>query len=154
MPSCMIIPSSVEHPAVMVCLRQLQNQGLATFTAVGVDPVGRVDPAAVEAALTPSTVLVTIMHSNNEACAGEDRGGGRDREDCGEESRFVATGFTLLWFHISSLCRWALFNPSLRLPLSLQNASPKRDHCSTPMLHKAWGKSRWTSGQISPAPQM
>ena len=42
------------------------SQGLAAYTVVPVDECCRVDPAAVEAAITPSTVLVTIMHSNNE----------------------------------------------------------------------------------------
>ena len=44
-------------------------QGLATYTIVSVDAAGRIDPVAVEAAMTPSTVLVTIMHSNNEVSA-------------------------------------------------------------------------------------
>jgi cysteine desulfurase len=41
-------------------------QGLCTYTAVPVDVQGRVSPGDVEAAITPHTVLVTIMHSNNE----------------------------------------------------------------------------------------
>ncbi len=41
-------------------------QGLLTYTAVGVDGGGVVDAADVEAALTPDTVLVSIMHSNTE----------------------------------------------------------------------------------------
>ena len=35
---------------------------------MGVDAEGLVSPGAVKAALTPETVLVTIMHSNNEVC--------------------------------------------------------------------------------------
>jgi len=45
----------------MYCL-----QGLCTYTAVGVDGCGLVSPEDVVAALTPNTVLVSIMHSNNE----------------------------------------------------------------------------------------
>ena len=41
-------------------------QGLCTFTAVPVDSEGLVSPADVAAAITPATVLVSIMHSNNE----------------------------------------------------------------------------------------
>jgi hypothetical protein len=41
-------------------------QGLCTYTAVGVDAAGLVSADDVVAALTPNTVLVTIMHSNNE----------------------------------------------------------------------------------------
>lgn len=42
------------------------SQGLCEYTAVGVDAAGLVSPADVVAALTPNTVLVSIMHSNNE----------------------------------------------------------------------------------------
>ena len=48
-------------------------QGLCTYTAVGVDAAGLVSPADVVAALTPNTVLVTIMHSNNEVRARQSR---------------------------------------------------------------------------------
>lgn len=41
-------------------------QGLCTYTAVGVDAAGLVNPDDVVAAITPNTVLVTVMHSNNE----------------------------------------------------------------------------------------
>ena len=44
-------------------------QGLAAYTVVPVDECCRVDPEGVAAAITPSTVLVTIMHSNNEVGA-------------------------------------------------------------------------------------
>ncbi|GFH20681.1 cysteine desulfurase, partial [Haematococcus lacustris] len=43
-----------------------RQQGQASFTAVGVDAEGLVDPEAVLAAVTRDTVLVSIMHSNNE----------------------------------------------------------------------------------------
>ena len=41
-------------------------QGFITFTAVGVDSQGVVDPAAIQSALSKSTCLITVMHSNNE----------------------------------------------------------------------------------------
>ena len=45
-----------------------------TYTAVGVDDEGLVNPADVAAAVTPLTCLVTIMHANNEVGAvGPDR---------------------------------------------------------------------------------
>ncbi|GAX75352.1 hypothetical protein CEUSTIGMA_g2796.t1 [Chlamydomonas eustigma] len=61
-----VVTSQVEHPAVLECLKHLQQQGLATYTAIPVDHTGTVDPLEVEAAIISSTVLVTIMHSNNE----------------------------------------------------------------------------------------
>eukprot|EP00877_Chromochloris_zofingiensis_P009717 jgi/Chrzof1/499/Cz01g18030.t1 len=44
-------------------------QGLCTYTVVGVDSQGLVHPSDVAAAVTPSTVLISIMHSNNEVGA-------------------------------------------------------------------------------------
>jgi cysteine desulfurase len=60
-----IITSAVEHPAVSEVCRYLETQGFRV-TIVPVDEFGRVDPADVEKALTPATVLVTVMHANNE----------------------------------------------------------------------------------------
>ncbi len=60
-----IITSAVEHPAVGEVCRHLQTQG-CRVTTIGVDGAGRVDPAAVERAITPDTILITIMHANNE----------------------------------------------------------------------------------------
>ncbi|HEY3230631.1 MAG TPA: cysteine desulfurase family protein [Roseiflexaceae bacterium] len=60
-----IITSAVEHPAVAAPLRFLERQGYQV-TTLPVDTTGRVDPAEVAAALTDQTILVTIMHANNE----------------------------------------------------------------------------------------
>jgi len=60
-----IITSAVEHPAVAAPLRFLERQGYQV-TTLPVDTTGQVDPAQVAAALTRETILVTIMHANNE----------------------------------------------------------------------------------------
>lgn len=60
-----IITSAVEHPAVTEVCRHLEGHGIRT-TYLPVDTCGVVDPQQVEAAITPETVLVTIMHANNE----------------------------------------------------------------------------------------
>ena len=60
-----IITSAVEHPAVSEVCRFLEQEGFR-ITTIPVDEFGRVDPAHVERALTPETILVTIMHANNE----------------------------------------------------------------------------------------
>ena len=60
-----IITSAVEHPAVTEVCRYLEGQGCRT-TYLPVDQYGMVDPRQVEEAITPETVLVTIMHANNE----------------------------------------------------------------------------------------
>lgn len=62
------ITSSVEHHAVLDTAEQLEREG-AEVTIVGVGPDGRVDPAEVEAAVRDDTVLVSIMHANNEVGA-------------------------------------------------------------------------------------
>ncbi|MBI4756741.1 MAG: cysteine desulfurase [Betaproteobacteria bacterium] len=59
------VVSAVEHPAVMQPALHLRQLGWAV-TIVGVDGTGRVDPAAVAAALRPDTALVSVMHANNE----------------------------------------------------------------------------------------
>jgi len=60
-----IVTSAVEHPAVLEVCTCLQAEGFET-TRVAVDDWGMVDPGRVERALRPDTVLVTIMHANNE----------------------------------------------------------------------------------------
>ena len=60
-----LITSTIEHPAVMEVMRYLENNGFKV-TYVGVDGNGMVDPADVEAAITPLTILISIMHANNE----------------------------------------------------------------------------------------
>ena len=60
-----IVTSAVEHPAVTEVCRYLEKQGFE-ITSLPVDSFGRVNPADVEKALRPDTVLLTIMHANNE----------------------------------------------------------------------------------------
>ncbi|MDP6837463.1 MAG: cysteine desulfurase family protein, partial [Planctomycetota bacterium] len=60
-----IITSAVEHPSVVEVCRHLEKNG-CRVTYLPVDGYGLVDPQDVEAAITPQTVLVTIMHANNE----------------------------------------------------------------------------------------
>lgn len=60
-----IITSAVEHPAVIEVCRFLEEQG-ARVTCLPVDQGGRVDPQQVRDAITGQTVLITIMHANNE----------------------------------------------------------------------------------------
>jgi cysteine desulfurase len=62
-----LVTSKVEHHAVLHSCRWLERRLGFTVTYVGVDGDGRVDPAAVRAALTPRTILVSIMAANNES---------------------------------------------------------------------------------------
>ena len=60
-----IVTSAVEHPAVVEVCRWLEGQGFR-ITVLPVDQYGLVDPADLEEAITPETLLVTVMHANNE----------------------------------------------------------------------------------------
>lgn len=60
-----IITSQIEHPAVLNPLRFLEREAFAV-TYLPVDRFGMVNVRDVESALTPNTILITIMHGNNE----------------------------------------------------------------------------------------
>jgi len=60
-----IITSTVEHHAVLDSAKFLERRGQAV-TYLPVDREGLVDPDAVRQAITDSTVLVSVMHANNE----------------------------------------------------------------------------------------
>jgi cysteine desulfurase len=60
-----VITTRVEHPAVVQPCRFLETLG-AEVTYLPVDGAGRVDPDDVRAAVTPQTVLISVMHANNE----------------------------------------------------------------------------------------
>ncbi len=61
-----VITSAVEHPAVLEVVLALEMEGRIALSIVGVDRLGRVDPAAVAAAMRDDTVLVSLMLANNE----------------------------------------------------------------------------------------
>src|SRR5262249_57306932 len=60
-----IVPTQVEHTAIFSPCRFLERMG-AEVTYLPVDGFGRVDPDDVRRAIKPHTVLVSIMHANNE----------------------------------------------------------------------------------------
>lgn len=60
-----LITSQIEHPAVLDACKRLEKDGYQV-TYLPVDRHGMVDPAAVARAITPKTVLVSIMLANNE----------------------------------------------------------------------------------------
>ncbi|MFD3886170.1 cysteine desulfurase family protein [Streptomyces microflavus] len=61
-----IVTTAIEHKAVLAACQRLVDHHGYTLTCVGVDAHGRVHAADIAAALTPSTVLVSVMHANNE----------------------------------------------------------------------------------------
>ncbi len=63
--SAHIVVSAIEHPAILEPCRFLERLG-ATVTRVPVDPFGLVDPDDVRKAIRTDTILVSLMHANNE----------------------------------------------------------------------------------------
>ena len=60
-----IITTSIEHPAVLRTMEYLETQGFQV-TYLTVDFAGRISLEELENALTKNTILVSIMHTNNE----------------------------------------------------------------------------------------
>jgi cysteine desulfurase len=60
-----IVTTQIEHPAIIEPCAFLERLG-AEVTYVGVDATGMVDPEDVRRALRPDTILVSVMHANNE----------------------------------------------------------------------------------------
>jgi len=60
-----IVTTQIEHPAIIEPCRFLERQG-ARVTYLPVDGSGRIDPDDLRRAITPRTILVSIMHANNE----------------------------------------------------------------------------------------
>jgi cysteine desulfurase len=61
-----IITSAIEHPAVVGACRYLERRLGYRLTILPVDEFGAVDPEEVRRAIEPGTVLISVMHANNE----------------------------------------------------------------------------------------
>lgn len=60
-----IVTTRIEHPAVVEPCRFLERLG-ATITWLPVDGHGQIDPDDLRRAITPDTILISVMHANNE----------------------------------------------------------------------------------------
>ena len=61
-----IVTTEVEHPAVLECCKSLEADGFEVVR-IGVDEKCRLDVRQLEDAINDNTILVSIMHVNNEA---------------------------------------------------------------------------------------
>jgi cysteine desulfurase len=61
-----LITVPIEHHAVSVTMEQLRDLYGFDVTFVEVDQDGMVDPAAIEQAIRPDTILISVMYANNE----------------------------------------------------------------------------------------
>ncbi len=60
-----IISTSIEHPSVLNTLEDLEKEGFE-ITILEVDKSGKIDIEDIKKAIKPSTILISIMHVNNE----------------------------------------------------------------------------------------
>jgi cysteine desulfurase len=60
-----LVTCKTEHKAVLDSMHALERQGFEV-TILDPEPDGRLDPARLQAALRPDTILVSLMHANNE----------------------------------------------------------------------------------------
>jgi cysteine desulfurase len=60
-----LITSAIEHPAILETMKYLEGQGY-TVTYLPVDSAGHISLDSLREAMTPDTVLVSLMHTNNE----------------------------------------------------------------------------------------
>jgi cysteine desulfurase len=75
-----IVTTQIEHPAIIEPCRFLERLG-ARVTYLPVDGAGRIGPDDLRRAITPRTILVSIMHANNEV------GTIQPMEDCARIAR-------------------------------------------------------------------
>ncbi len=72
-PGAHLVTTRIEHASVLDCAGALRARGVRV-TLVDCDALGRVAPAAIEAALCDDTALVSMMHVNNETGVIQDIG--------------------------------------------------------------------------------
>ena len=60
-----LVITAIEHASIEQACRVLERRGWGV-TRVSVDPHGAIDARAIESAIRPDTVLVSVMHANNE----------------------------------------------------------------------------------------
>lgn len=60
-----LITTQIEHPAILQTMKYLQDQGFEV-TYLSVDREGRIDLEELQSAIREDTILVSIMHTNNE----------------------------------------------------------------------------------------
>jgi cysteine desulfurase len=61
-----LVISAIEHPSISLAARRLELDGFAKVSILPVDREGVESPAALKSAITPGTVLVSVMLANGE----------------------------------------------------------------------------------------
>jgi cysteine desulfurase len=114
-----IVTTQVEHPAVIEPCRFLERLG-ASVTWLPVDGRGRVDPDDLRKAITADTILISVMHANNEVgtiqpiaeCAAIARAHGIPiHTDAAQSVGKIATGVAALGVDLLSIAGHKLYAP-------------------------------------------
>ncbi len=64
-PRAHVVTSAIEHPSIVEPCRFIERSG-ARISRLPVDGTGRIDPDDLRRAITPETILISVMHANNE----------------------------------------------------------------------------------------
>ena len=115
-----LVTSCIEHPSVINCFRFLEKEGF-TVSYLAVDGRGLVNPEDLKQAAGEDTILVSIMHLNNEI------GSVQPLTELGQVIKAVNPG---ILFHVDAVQSWG------RLPLQLKHWQADLVSCSA---HKAHG---------------
>lgn len=114
-----LVTSAVEHPAVFEVFHFLETLGFQT-TFVAVDKYGQVDAKEMIQAMTPDTVLVSLMHANNEVgtlqpvsevAAAASQRGILMHTDCAQSAGKVPVSLAGLGVDMLSLAGHKLYGP-------------------------------------------
>ena len=145
-----IVVSAIEHDAVLETARHLEETGLATVTIAGCDRECRVDPEAVAEAVTPETVLVSVMFVNNETGAIQDIAAIADAVHRRNPRTLVHTDAVQAFGRIPFHPRGARCRPRVRLRAQVVRTQGSWRAVDPPRGRGRCAEHRWRTGTQPP----
>jgi len=114
-----LITTRIEHPAVLNTMKYLEDNGFSV-TYLGTDKSGRISLDELESALTPDTILVSIMHTNNEIGS---------LQPVGEAGKLIKEKCPECYFHVDAVQGFgkAHIDP-VKMNIDLMSASSHKIH--------------------------
>ena len=114
-----LITTQIEHPAVLQTMQYLQEQGYEV-TYLPVDENGRVRLSDLAQAMRPDTILVSVMHTNNEIGS---------LQPIAEIGTFLAREYPDVLFHVDAVQGYGKFRIyPRRLHVDMLSASAHKIH--------------------------